>query len=200
MKNFMKTALLTAVALVAFSGLASANTISGSCSPGGVAQGYTFAGNPAAASLTFNCLGFSNLAAAQAVNITGATLTAIHVLQLADYSDSSLPQVTNSVTFNFNITTQAWDVNPTNYVVTGVGSSGAATVQTSNATALFNANFVDSFTATRTQGQATNGTANVVVSYDFNPPTGGVPEPMTMSLMGAGLLALGIAGRRMRRS
>jgi len=45
-----------------------------------------------------------------------------------------------------------------------------------------------------------NASASVFLNYTVTPDQTGTPEPMTMSLMGAGLLALGIAGRRFRRS
>jgi hypothetical protein len=49
--------------------------------------------------------------------------------------------------------------------------------------------------------QTTSGTANAVVTYNYQPQNDtGTPEPASMALVGGGLLALGWTAKRLRRS
>jgi hypothetical protein len=95
-----------------------------------------------------------------------------------------------------NASTDAVTHNPggvvnLNAAGTGTGESGQTTMltQLEKISMVYNAN-----------GAPANGPAGQLTSMEFRIAQGTVPEPMTFSLMGAGLLGLGLLRKRIGRS
>ncbi len=184
MNNFMKTALLTAVALVAFCGSASAITIV--CGNTGNLASGTGSGSIGCPALD---AGFGN------------ALTNVFITRTGDASTILTLSPNPIVTFTWG---SAGGFSGLVYTLTGFGGIGGgftASPTTPNISASQNPGqtfgaFNMTFSSSVTGGTLTSSSGVLILDYTIS----AVPEPMTMSLMGAGLLALGLAGRRFRRS
>ncbi len=69
---------------------------------------------------------------------------------------------------------------------------------TSYAAFLVNVSFLKGIDANNVYGGQASGAVGVTYTYTLIPSTNGVPEPTTVALMGAGLVALATAARRRR--
>jgi len=187
MKNLMKISLLGA-ALVAFTGMASATTIQ--CTPGNQ--------NVITNSINVGPV----VAACNGITATSGThITSWGIALIGTFQDAV---VNGGHQLQFSATN-----NVTAAVVSGntgiddfVGSTGfvAGAQLAAFLTALPNITVTASVAGLGGLLLPDNASVTVFVVTTETPDTTGTPEPVTMSLMGAGLLALGFAGRKLRRS
>ncbi len=187
----MKKFLLSVAALVAFSGLASASQEL--CTPSNADVVASTPGNPPA-NVT------ANISCATVFASGGAHLTSWSLLLNASWQDSANPITQHNLQFFANPSASASGNTTCTTGASGFTGSCQGFGPTVN---IFLTNFTTNVTGTaQTLGGLAlpaNATVTVFLNY-FETPDAGVPEPMTMSLMGAGLLALGIAGRKLRKS
>ncbi len=183
----MKHFLLSAAALIAFSGLASAAMIQ--CTPVN------------ADVVSSGALITSNVTCPTVNADPNFHLTSWSLQLNASWQDSLNPSQNHQLKFFANPGADAaGNVTCTSALGGFTGSCQA----TGPSVSIFLTNFSTTVTSfAQTVGGLplpANATVTVFLNTTETRDPSGVPEPMTMSLMGAGLLAVGIAGRRFRRS
>lgn len=179
----MKHFLLSAAALITFSGLATAGQIQ--CTPVNsdvIHNAQMVASNVACATVTADA-GFHLTSWSLTLNASwqdSLSPTTLHQLQFFSNPSASASGNTTCSTSSAGFTGSCQGVGPT------VGIF-ATTFQTN----------VNTFAQT-VGGLPLPNSASITVflNYDETKDPSGVPEPMTMSLMGAGLVAIGLVGRR----
>jgi hypothetical protein len=141
----------------------------------------------------------------------GWTLNAVTVTDVGSFEGSPLG-VTSSYVITATLgpgtggATYAWNGGTVN---TGEGTTGSQQVSNNPQTAfatggLTLTNAASSFTVTATSavtaGSMSQSTDSKFVTYDYSVPTvSGTPEPSVMSLVGFGMVGLGILGSKLRR-
>jgi hypothetical protein len=147
-----------------------------------------------------------------APNLPGTdTITGVGIWDEADYDfgNTSLNSVT--LTFTPSTTLTTWTSPVVTCTVIGAGNSAPnacsysgnetapGTVEqmaAGNFTNLNTAGFTVAISSTLNGGQVAQSSAGVIAEFDYNLPTTGTPEPGSMMLLGSGLLAAGLFGRK----
>ena len=186
--------LTLAIATAALSLSASAATVSGNCLPFPI-QFANGAGNG-----TVSCQGFDG---------TTGTVTGVTLNLYADYTFGG--SGSNDVQLVFTMNTPlgvTWTVGSQAIDVTGTGvSANKATnpgvpFADSATGGITNANFASAFNVAVAShivgGSVGTSSGGVQITYTYAPTvvTGATPEPGSISLLGAGLIGLGFAGRK----
>jgi hypothetical protein len=197
----MNKLVLLVLLSVIFAARLSASTIIATCTGGsGPAPNEdTFAGGSGSGP-TISCQSWNAIAPA------GSTFVNAQLVYNADMVvNSTIPISADSVTLTFtagngfspdpatiNITNPPGQTNPK--TCTPPGCSVTSTSTTVNLAAVVNV-LLASGVNSGTSVQSSNGSVQLV--YNYTPAvTGTTPEPVTMSLIGLGLLYLGLAARR----
>jgi hypothetical protein len=144
------------------------------------------------------------------------TITSIEIFLTSDYTYGG--SVGNTVNTTFT-TAAAFPTLPQTCVTTGQGSSnigpctpaaltaGIEAFETNTGGTLYttqggsSSSNIFSVTATAATMAGTVGasSAGVVIEFDYTTNPSGVPEPMTLTMMGVGLLGLGLFGSKRRK-
>jgi hypothetical protein len=148
---------------------------------------------------------------AASLGITGSLTVASEFLVYdSDYSNGLSPAVTTVTNWSFSGATLAWTTDTT--TVTGTSGSnsytsarGATVNPLTNLPPIVLAGYYDTisgfgtptvnWTTQATVGSALQGTGYAEVVYDYN-VTSATPEPFSLVLLGGGLLALSVVGRK----
>ena len=197
----MKKFLLLMAVLTLVSGVASANAIFETCTP----FELTFAAGTGGPT-TETCA---------AVSIpSGWSFTTAEEYSIADYTGGG-GSTTNTVQTTFTnsaVGLAAFSGSPANCSVTG-GANSAPSGCNSNysfggsmgtlpfltgAASTAAAGFTVSISSALSAGSVTDSTAGVVIEFDYT-QNSTTPEPMTMMLVGGGLLGLGLAVSKRRK-
>ena len=190
MRKLLKSAgILTAGILIsaAAAGAAQAGTVTTNCTVFPV----SFSGG--VGSTTVSCPGFSG----------GGTLTAASLTLIGDYQFGNTPG-TNDIKISFGVSAPAgvtWADSAPFVDVTGGFSSGATSPIIDDATGgITNGNFASAFlvgvSSSVVSGGAFSSTGAVKITYTFSET---VPEPITLSLFGAGLAGAAALRRRKKK-
>jgi len=121
---------------------------------------------------------------------TGITGTAFDPMSITDPGVGYPPGVTVAYLATYDTTPLAmYDYGYTKNITTGLSpfiGNGTLTYDLSTTTGLLS----DITGGNYTTGQTTYANANFEITYDYEPPPSGTPEPGTLSLFGTGLLGL----------
>jgi hypothetical protein len=193
-----------AVAVLAFSFSAMAGTVAATCTP------FTFPFNGGAGAGTLSCPSFASLGVVGAIDISGATLNLF-----ADYQAGN-PTTVNKITDTFNMSSGVTGLNAgiswalgttTSMSVTGSFSSGGSVPASPNPDAASSAVFGTAASLAQwtafsvgvssvlNSGSVTTSSAGATITYNYDTATS-TPEPGSMALLGGGLLAVSLIGRK----
>ena len=185
MRKVFKAIGILGVGILATTGVAQANTQSANCTlfPVTFTNG---AGGPTAVS----CPAFSG----------GGTLTGVKLTLSGDYQFGS--DGSNDIRISFAVNNPAgvtWaDAAPFGDVTGGVSSGSALNIADLATAGITNANFASAFdvdvSSAVITGSAATSSGAVQITYTFTPTS--VPEPITLSLFGAGLAGAAALRRR----
>jgi hypothetical protein len=200
----MKKIVSLAVAVLGFSFSAVAGTVAATCTP------FYFPFNGGAGSGTLSCPSFASLGVVGAIDISGATLNLY-----GDYQAGN-PTTVNKVTETFNMSSGVTGLNAgiswalgttTSMSETGGSSSGGSVPASPNPDAASSAAFGTAASLAQwtafsvgvssvvNQGSVTTSEAGATITYTYDTPTF-TPEPGSMALLGGGLLAVSLIGRK----
>ena len=131
----------------------------------------------------------------------GFVITGITLIGLGSWQDSSIPAFVGSSSYSFTENSASFNAGP--LFGTAAGSTTADTGLLFDGPVTVNLASLPAFTVDVTRTILTGGipaNATVTVSYDWTqtalPSNGDIPEPATVGLIGAGLVALAVIRRR----
>ncbi len=201
----MKKVATLSFAVLAFSLSAVAGTVDGVCTP------FTFPFSAGTGAGTLSCPSFASLGVGPvAVDISGVTL-----YLFADYQAGN-PTTADKVTLTFNTSSGVTGLNPgiswalgntTTMTVAGGSSSGGSTPPTPNPDAASSPSFGTAgslvqwtsfnigVSSVLNSGSVTTSLAGAKVTFTYDTAQT-TPEPGSMALIGGGLLAVSLIGRK----
>jgi hypothetical protein len=157
-----------------------------------------------AGSLTDSCSGFSQ---------AGTTLNSVEIWYVSDFQFGGSPTNTVNIVFTPSNSLDTWTPSSTTCTISGAGTANTDTcgfysgTLTSPGTTEVSANgagiaalaasgFTVNAISSVTAGSVSNSSSGVIVEYDYTTNAGSAPEPGSMILLGSGLVAAGLLGRK----
>ena len=199
----MKKILMLAVAAAAFSTASFAASVTIGCTIAtGDASGNPATVTPSAAALQSVCPSFS---------IAAGSITNVDFFVLTGFTGNGFANDTLTITGTYSPTSGTFTLNPVVCATTGTGNVSSTTCGAGNTTITSRTDGLGGSTIGGTSFNLTYGVSGdaglpfagstsgqAVVTFTYNVPQSGVPEPSTVALIGAGLVGVASIARRRR--